>query len=94
LLFRKKFGRDPRPDDPIFLDPDADEPRPVEEAKVGTATAQAMKDAGMDPAKIYAFQRTGMLVTGDNLEKWSSEDLDEWNATIQEFEARRWAKEV
>lgn len=27
--FREKFGRDPRPEEPIFFDPDADEPRPV-----------------------------------------------------------------
>lgn len=26
--FREKFGRDPGPKDPIFFDPDADEPRP------------------------------------------------------------------
>ena len=27
--FRKKFGRDPCPDDPIFFDPDANEPAPL-----------------------------------------------------------------
>ncbi|MFI2747265.1 hypothetical protein ACH5BA_13310 [Kitasatospora sp. NPDC018623] len=26
--FREKFGREPGPDDPLFFDPDADEPRP------------------------------------------------------------------
>ena len=26
--FRTRFGRDPGPDDPIFFDPDADQPRP------------------------------------------------------------------
>src|SRR5688500_13083409 len=25
--FREKFGRDPGPDDPMFFDPDADDPR-------------------------------------------------------------------
>ncbi|MFD9860756.1 hypothetical protein [Streptomyces alboflavus] len=28
-LFRQKFGRDPGPDDPMFFDPDADEPTPM-----------------------------------------------------------------
>jgi hypothetical protein len=27
--FREKFGRDPGPDDPVFFDPDADEPTPL-----------------------------------------------------------------
>ena len=28
--FRKKFGREPGPDDPLFFDPRADHPRPIE----------------------------------------------------------------
>jgi hypothetical protein len=28
--FRTKFGRDPGPEDPIFFNPDADEPRPFD----------------------------------------------------------------
>ena len=28
--FIKNFGREPGPDDPIFFDPDADTPRPVD----------------------------------------------------------------
>jgi hypothetical protein len=30
--FRKKFHRDPGPNDPIFFDPDADSPQPLSEA--------------------------------------------------------------
>jgi hypothetical protein len=32
--FRAKFGRDPRPDDPVIWDEDADEPRPVSEEHI------------------------------------------------------------
>jgi hypothetical protein len=32
-LFRDKFGRDPRPDDPIFFNPDADVPEPLTAAQ-------------------------------------------------------------
>jgi hypothetical protein len=28
-LFRAKFGREPGPEDPVFFDPDAEEPRPL-----------------------------------------------------------------
>jgi hypothetical protein len=31
--FRTKFGREPGPDDPVFFDPEADEPRPLDREK-------------------------------------------------------------
>jgi hypothetical protein len=31
--FRKKFGREPGPTDPIFFDRDAEEPRPISQHK-------------------------------------------------------------
>jgi hypothetical protein len=33
-LFREKFGRDPGPEDPIFFDPAADEPRPLPQEQI------------------------------------------------------------
>jgi len=33
-LFREKFGRDPGPEDPIFFDPTADEPRPLSKEQI------------------------------------------------------------
>lgn len=32
--FREKFGREPGPGDPVFFDPDADEPRRLDPVKV------------------------------------------------------------
>ncbi len=32
--FREKFGRDPNDDDPIFFDPDADDPVPLSDEKI------------------------------------------------------------
>jgi len=32
--FKEKFGREAGPDDPLFFDPDYDEPRPLTEPKV------------------------------------------------------------
>lgn len=37
--FREKFGRDMGPDDPIFFDPEADEPRPMSEAQMSRLQA-------------------------------------------------------
>ena len=85
--FRAKFGRDPGAADLIFFDPMATEPRPLaDQSLVDTVTA-AMEKAGIDPAKIHAYRRTGMLLTSDNLDQWSAEDLDEWQAALDEYEA-------
>ncbi len=60
---RQKFidthGREPGPEDPVFFDmphPEHLEHRMVED----------MKAAGIDPALIYAFEKTGRLVTEQN----------------------------
>ena len=58
--FRKKFGRDPGPDDPIFFDP--------------------------DPAFIYAFKRTGRIVTESNKHRLTEKELRRWNDAISEYE--------
>lgn len=86
--FRKKFGRDPRPDDPIFFDPDADEPRELSQSKIDEhqqAIVQAMQAANIRGELIYAYQKTGRLVTDDNLEFLTDEELKEWEDAIEEY---------
>ena len=85
--FRAKFGRDPGADDPVFFDPKATEPRPLGDQSLVDTVAAAMEKAGIDHAKIHAYRRTGMLLTSDNLDQWSAEDLDEWEAALDEYEA-------
>ena len=85
--FRARFGRDPGPQDPVFFNPKADHPRPLDEESLVATITDAMKAAGIDPAKIHAYRRTGMLVTRENLGQWSTEDLDEWQAALDEYEA-------
>lgn len=86
--FREKFGRYPGPDDPLLFDPEADEPRPMDPAKVEGMMVQAMEQAGIDPAKIYAFRRTGRLISEENARFLSKRDLAEWQAAIEEYEQR------
>lgn len=83
--FRAKFGRDPGPGDPIFFDPDSDLPVPVAQDKLNEGIAQAMKEAGVPPQFIYAWQKTGMLVSEQNYSQFSKADLREWNRAIQEY---------
>lgn len=85
--FRAKFGRDPGPDDPVFFDPKADKPQPVDPDGLVATVVAAMEKAGLDPAKIHAYRRTGMLVTTENVSQWSAEDLAEWQAALDEYEA-------
>jgi len=51
-LFREKFGRDPGPEDPVFFDPDADVPTPLDVDKVETEIILAARKAGFDEGQI------------------------------------------
>jgi hypothetical protein len=59
-----------------------------EVAKVRAATIEAMRTAGIRPALIYAYERTGLIVTRENRHLMSAADLDEWEDAIAEFEER------
>jgi len=84
--FRAKFGHDPGPDDPVFFDPNADTPQALNPDNLVATVAAAMEQAGLDPAKIHAYRRTGMLITTENLSQWSAEDLAEWQAALDEYQ--------
>jgi hypothetical protein len=79
--FVAKHGREPGPDDLLF--PDLPHPEHLEAMMV-----EDMKAAGLDPAFIYAFEKTGLLVTEQNQHLIPDEDLAEWDAAIEEYEAR------
>ena len=83
--FIQKFGREPRPEDPIFFDPDADEPRPDSMQKYVGTVVSAMEKAGIDAALIYAYKKTGRIVTERNLELLTEEELKEWKKTVDDY---------
>lgn len=86
--FRKKFGRDPEPIDPIFFDTDSDEPRPISQEtqdEYERGIVEAMATAGIDPALIYAFKKTGRIVTATNKRLLSEQEMAEWEEAIDEF---------
>jgi hypothetical protein len=58
--FREKFGREPGPTDPIFFDPDCDDPTPLTEAKIQAEVLEAMRRAGTSPEYAYAYKKTGL----------------------------------
>jgi hypothetical protein len=79
--FVEQYGRDPGPEDRVFFDAP-----PLEH--IEHEMVQAMKKAGIDPAKIYAFEKTGLIVAEDNQHLLSDADLAEWQAAIEEYRAK------
>jgi hypothetical protein len=84
-LFRKKFGREPESDDPLFFEPDAEEPMPIEWHLVRDEVVRGMAAVGVDPAIIYAFRKTGLIVTEDNLGQMPPEAVEEWMAAMDDY---------
>jgi hypothetical protein len=63
-----------------------------------------MRPAGLDPAFIYAFEKTGLLVTEQNhrlipendLAGWDAaieDDLAGWDAAIEEYQRKHGRQE-
>jgi hypothetical protein len=84
--FIAEHGRQPGPDDLVF--PDMPHPEHLEHQMI-----QLMKETGIDPAIIYAAEKTGRLVTEDNVNQLSDLELDEWEAAIEEYRASHGAQE-
>jgi hypothetical protein len=57
-------------------------------AKVRAHAIESMRAAGIRPALIYAYERTGLIVTRENRHLMSAADLDEWEDAIAEHDER------
>jgi hypothetical protein len=66
-FFREKFGRDPGPEDPIFFDPEADEPRPLSKEQIEKLEALTEEFGASDISKRMAAAKikAGMAVPVD-----------------------------
>ena len=47
-----------------------------------------MKSANISPSIIYAFEKTGLLISNENQNKISESDPKRWTEAIQEYAAR------
>ena len=83
--FIKKFGHEPGPDDPVFFDPEASEPSPLNQKQLEDATLKAMLAAGTPPHFVYAYQKTGFIVDEAGYKSMSPEDRAEYDAAIDEY---------
>jgi hypothetical protein len=87
-LFKKKFGREPRPDEPLFFDPAAGVPRRLQLEPVEAEIVRAMKEANIHPRLIYAFEKTGRLLSAATLKKLAKADQAEWHAALAEYDRK------
>jgi hypothetical protein len=87
-LFRKKFGREPKPDEPLFFDPAAAEPRRLQLEPVEANIVKAMKEANIHPRLIYAFEKTGRLLSAATLKQLPKADQAEWHAALAEYDRK------
>jgi len=83
--FIDKFGREPEENEPIFFDPDCDEPTPLSEQKIEDEMVDMLRETGMRPQFIYAYKKTGFLLTAENESLVSEQDVAEWDAAIDEY---------
>ena len=74
--FIEKHGRAPGPDDQLF-----DGPVEVVEHSI----AQGMEATGIHPAIIYAFKKTGLIVSEQNLHLIPEGALMEYQAAAEEW---------
>jgi hypothetical protein len=87
--FRQKFGRDPRPEDPIFFDPKAGTPVPPPKQEIRRQWEMICKkaeEAGIAPALVYAMRKTGRIVSKVNAKHLKPEEIEEWKAAVREYE--------
>ncbi len=80
-VFREQYRRDARQGGPAF-------PNPPHPEHIEHLLVEEMKQDGVAPQFIYAFEKTGILVTEFNYDTASSEQLAEWQAAVEEYELR------
>ena len=57
----------------------------ISEETIRAERTDAALKARIDPAIIYAMNKTGMILTAATENLWSEEALAAWNAAIEEY---------
>lgn len=82
--FIAKFGREPMPSDPLIWDPDSDTPVPISEEKLTAIMVAGMREAGIPYELIYAFEKTGRIMTADNMHLMAKQDRRDFTRAVKE----------
>jgi hypothetical protein len=84
--FKAKFGREPRPEDPILFDENADVPQPMALDEIEREVLEFLTAVTLDPAYIHAYKVTGRSVTEENLHLLTPEEIQEWTDAVNEYQ--------
>jgi hypothetical protein len=79
--FRRHFEREPGSGVPFFLAKYL-----YSEQDLERETVAGMKAAGMDPAFIYAYKKTGYIQVESQLHRYTGAAIAEWDEAIAEFD--------
>ena len=55
------------------------------EERALNVTLEAMKNAGIPKPLIYAFKKTKKIITDENYDRCSKEEIADWNSAIDEY---------
>lgn len=83
--FEEKFGRPPGPGDPIFFDPDSDEPAPLSLLGAERESTALLESAGIHPAWIYANQHTGGLLPRSGGTFADQANTRDWDQAVERY---------
>ncbi|NEB03771.1 hypothetical protein [Streptomyces sp. SID13726] len=90
--FREKFGREPGPDDPLFFDPDADEPMPLSREHFDDMlrdVADRAVEHGVDPAFLHAWREVGYVVTEENMSMFTAAEVLTFSRAVARYRQGR-----
>ena len=68
--FIHRFGREPGLTEPVFFDPNADKPQPLDADEVTAGLLKACEQAGLDPDEVFSHLGWGA-------------DVDEYRKKVQ-----------
>jgi hypothetical protein len=86
--FRAKFGRDPRPDDPLFFEPHANEPMPLSKNTWDSTLDDLIANAdqhGVDPAYLKAWRELGYLLIEENKHLFSATEVQTFFEAVEKY---------
>ncbi|ATL28659.1 hypothetical protein [Streptomyces formicae] len=83
--FRKKFGREPGPGDPLFFDLDASEPTPITRNDIDSMMldmADLAEELGIDPVFFHAGCEVGYMVTEENKDMFTKAEVIAYSRAV------------
>lgn len=80
---KAELGRDPRPRAPLLFDPEKDVPDEIDLERAFAALADNMREAGISPELIYAYEKTGFILVEGR--EYPQEVKEEYQAAIDEY---------